>query len=280
MGEGTSFAIGRTVVTGAAVAALVGTGCLLLLRDKNARKAAKPCLKTCGRNVCAAFENQCHKLSEVNSGLRREMEALLATAKEVESKAAASAGESNAQTEAGPSLEEQNKQLRLELDELRAAAALREKGMAEEHAQITTAHDLMREQLSEMERKVSLKDAESGALRNQNLKLATDVGQMQARLIHATKLVSMSGSGQLLRVPAPGEEVHSETASQASEISNMSDVKSRDPAKISANKAKFDQMKQQRNAYRDQLKQAIAEVTNLRREVASLRAFQAKYYVQ
>uniref|UniRef100_A0A7S0MYA0 Uncharacterized protein n=1 Tax=Pyramimonas obovata TaxID=1411642 RepID=A0A7S0MYA0_9CHLO len=263
MGEGTSFAIGRTVVTGAAVAALVGTGCLLLLRDKNARKAAKPCLKTCGRNVCAAFENQCHKLSEVNSGLRREMEALLATAKEVESKAAASAGESNAQTEAGPSLEEQNKQLRLELDELRAAAALREK-----------------EALKSRPYHLRLLDYFFGALRNQNLKLATDVGQMQARLIHATKLVSMSGSGQLLRVPAPGEEVHSETASQASEISNMSDVKSRDPAKISANKAKFDQMKQQRNAYRDQLKQAIAEVTNLRREVASLRAFQAKYYVQ
>ena len=61
-------------------------------------------------------------------------------------------------------------------------------GVAEEHTQSTKARDLMREQLSELQRKFSLKDAESGALRNQNLKLATDVGQLQAQLIHATKV--------------------------------------------------------------------------------------------
>eukprot|EP00959_Pyramimonas_sp_CCMP1952_P139809 2925803-Pyramimonas_sp.AAC.1 len=67
----------------------------------------------------------------------------------------------------------------------------------------------------------------------------------------------MSGS----EVPS-WEEQNSDTASQASEMSNMSDV--RNPAKMTANKAKFDQMKQQRNAYREQLKQAMVEVTNLR----------------
>mmetsp|Transcript_35797 Transcript_35797/g.60315 ORF Transcript_35797/g.60315 Transcript_35797/m.60315 type:complete len:297 (-) Transcript_35797:196-1086(-) len=295
MGEASS--VGRMLVTGVAVAALGGTG-YWMLREQSSRKAAKRAIQSCGSNICVAFETQYHKmtaqyfkLAEANKLLKREIQSLMGAAREVESQAVVAVvdeksdpkklflvlrAELHKTKQNLEDLEGQNKCLQAEVDELRAAAELTEKGIAEERSNIKKTLELMREENSR-------KDAESGALRQQNLKLATDVGRLQASLIHATKVLDLhektpsSRNESLLLVADAQSKHHDDGASQMSEATNMSDVSNVD--RMNGNKGKFDKIKQQRNLFREQLKHSTLEMANLRKEVASLRDLQSKHYV-
>lgn len=148
--------------------------------------------------------------------------------------------------------------------------------IAEERSNIKKTLELMREENSR-------KDAESGALRQQNLKLAADVGRLQASLIHATKVLELhektpsSRKDSLLVVADAQSKHHDDSVSQMSEATNMSDVSNGDH--MNGNKGKFEKMKQQRNLFREQLKHSTLELASLRKEVAALRDLQSKYYV-
>mmetsp|Transcript_48175 Transcript_48175/g.89743 ORF Transcript_48175/g.89743 Transcript_48175/m.89743 type:complete len:292 (+) Transcript_48175:509-1384(+) len=148
--------------------------------------------------------------------------------------------------------------------------------------------------------------AEAAALRSQTMKLAVDVGKLQARLIHATSAAAQASGGTPASKGstcsfdtspggAAGRSWRAESQASASARTQRTEEEEDDAAshtseasvslshlgsdRASANKAKFDKMKAQRNAFKDQLTLAAQELHKLRREVTTLRDFQAKYYL-
>jgi hypothetical protein len=116
--------------------------------DNAGKAAAKRAIQSCGSNICVAFETQYHKmtaqyykLAEANKLLKREIQSLMGAAREVESQAVVAVvdeksdplflvlrAELHKTKQNLEDLEGQNKRLQVEVDELRAAAELTEKG--------------------------------------------------------------------------------------------------------------------------------------------------------